>query len=221
MSSTPRGTTPYYFVPGALAPSRRWRRSGLLFVIFGAAQWINGARLGQVVAAGRLPVAVRAAAPVVPRRDPRERRRPVRPQGRPLVPLEHELVHLLRGDVLRRLLHARCGGSRTHSVPALGGLDNALLWPDFKAVWPTRRRPASPARRPASSSRSRRWRRSGCRRSTPRCCCRSGVTVTIAHHALRANHRAADDPLDVAHGAAGRHLPRACRPTNTTTPTPS
>ena len=29
---------------------------------------------------------------------------------------------------------------RSHSVPALGGLDNALLWPDFKAVWPTRRR---------------------------------------------------------------------------------
>ena len=29
---------------------------------------------------------------------------------------------------------------RSHSVPALGGLENALLWPDFKAVWPTRRR---------------------------------------------------------------------------------
>jgi len=27
--------------------------------------------------------------------------------------------------------------ARTHSVPALGSLDNALLWPDFNAVWPT------------------------------------------------------------------------------------
>src|SRR2546427_2075095 len=26
---------------------------------------------------------------------------------------------------------------RSHSVPALGSLDNALLWPDFKAVWPS------------------------------------------------------------------------------------
>src|SRR5256885_9299254 len=27
--------------------------------------------------------------------------------------------------------------ARSHSVPALGSLDNALLWPDFKAVWPS------------------------------------------------------------------------------------
>ena len=27
--------------------------------------------------------------------------------------------------------------ARVHSVPALGSLDNALIWPDFKAVWPT------------------------------------------------------------------------------------
>jgi cytochrome c oxidase subunit 3 len=27
--------------------------------------------------------------------------------------------------------------ARSHSVPALGSLENALLWPDFKAVWPS------------------------------------------------------------------------------------
>src|SRR5690606_34770896 len=27
--------------------------------------------------------------------------------------------------------------ARAHSVPALGSLDNGLLWPDFKAVWPS------------------------------------------------------------------------------------
>ena len=27
--------------------------------------------------------------------------------------------------------------ARSHSVPALGSLDNALLWPDFKAGWPS------------------------------------------------------------------------------------
>jgi cytochrome c oxidase subunit 3 len=27
--------------------------------------------------------------------------------------------------------------ARSHSVPALGSLENSLLWPDFKAVWPS------------------------------------------------------------------------------------
>jgi hypothetical protein len=27
--------------------------------------------------------------------------------------------------------------ARAHSVPMLGSLENALLWPDFKAVWPS------------------------------------------------------------------------------------
>ncbi len=27
--------------------------------------------------------------------------------------------------------------ARSHSLPSLGSLENALLWPDFKAIWPT------------------------------------------------------------------------------------
>src|SRR5690348_13497685 len=27
--------------------------------------------------------------------------------------------------------------ARSHSVPSLGNLDNALLWPEFKAAWPS------------------------------------------------------------------------------------
>ncbi|MFX8102562.1 hypothetical protein ABTK91_19580, partial [Acinetobacter baumannii] len=27
--------------------------------------------------------------------------------------------------------------ARVFSVPSLGSLDNALLWPDFKAIWPS------------------------------------------------------------------------------------
>ena len=27
--------------------------------------------------------------------------------------------------------------ARLHTLPALGGLENAMLWPDFKAVWPS------------------------------------------------------------------------------------
>ena len=41
MSSTTHGTTPYYFVPGPSAYPVM-AATGLLFVILGAAQWING-----------------------------------------------------------------------------------------------------------------------------------------------------------------------------------
>ena len=91
---------------------------------------------------------------------------------------------------------------RSHSVPALGGLDNALLWPDFKAVWPSVApgATASPAGiiEPFQTM-------------TPfwlptintALLLSSGVTLTIAHHALRANHRGQDHPVDVDHRAAG------------------
>ena len=79
--------------------------------------------------------------------------------------------------------------TRMHALPNLGSLENAVLWPDFKAVWPSLAW-ASPARRPASSSRSRPWARGRSRPSTPLLLLSSGVTLTIAHHALIASHRA-------------------------------
>ena len=50
MSSTTHGTTPYYFVPG---PSGYpvMASLGLLFVIFGATQWINSHEWGAYVLA--------------------------------------------------------------------------------------------------------------------------------------------------------------------------
>ena len=59
--------------------------------------------------------------------------------------------------------------ARAHSVPALGSLDNAILWPDFKAVWPSVAAGAtgSPA---GIVEPSRRWGLSGCPPSTRRCC---------------------------------------------------
>jgi cytochrome c oxidase subunit 3 len=79
--------------------------------------------------------------------------------------------------------------ARAHSVPMLGSLDNALLWPDFKAVWPTVAAgvTASPAGiiEPFQTM-------------TPfwlptintALLLSSGVTLTVAHHALIANQRA-------------------------------
>jgi cytochrome c oxidase subunit 3 len=77
---------------------------------------------------------------------------------------------------------------RAHSVPALGGIDNALLWPDFKAVWPS----VSPGATASPGGIVEPF-----QTMTPfwlptintALLLSSGVTLTIAHHALRAGHR--------------------------------
>jgi len=81
----------------------------------------------------------------------RHRREPARrlqPAGGPLVPHGDDVVHLLRGDVLRASSArcsmracCRCRGSAARCQ----GVSNFILWPQFEAVWPTnagaRRRP--------------------------------------------------------------------------------
>jgi cytochrome c oxidase subunit 3 len=78
--------------------------------------------------------------------------------------------------------------ARAHSVPALGSLDNALLWPDFKAVWPSLAAgvTASPAGiiEPFTTM-GPFWLPT----INTALLLSSGVTLTIAHHALRENHR--------------------------------
>ena len=199
--------------------TRRWRRSACCFIIFGASQWVNGARLGRV---GRCSLGfvlwAFVLSAVVPRGDRRERRRPVQQAHRRLVPLEHELVHLLGGDVLRRLLRRAVLGPRCIALPTLGDLDNAILWPDFKAVWPS----AAPGYTGSPAGIVEPFATMGpwpIPTINTALLLTSGVTLTIAHHALIANHRAQDDRLDVDHGAA-RHRPSsASRPTSTSTPT--
>ena len=79
--------------------------------------------------------------------------------------------------------------ARGHSVPALGSLDNALLWPDFKAVWPSLAAAGATAS-PADivepfSTVGPFWLPT----INTALLLSSGVTLTIAHHALRENHR--------------------------------
>jgi len=76
-----------------------------------------------------------------------------------------------------------------HSVPMLGDLENAVLWPDFKAVWPSVAAGATAS--PAGTIEP-------FETMTPfwlptvntALLLSSGVTLTIAHHALLASDRA-------------------------------
>ena len=78
---------------------------------------------------------------------------------------------------------------RAHSVPALGGLENSLLWPDFKAAWPS----SAPGVTASPGGIVEPF-----QTMTPfwlptintALLLTSGVTLTIAHHALQAGNRA-------------------------------
>jgi cytochrome c oxidase subunit 3 len=77
---------------------------------------------------------------------------------------------------------------RSHSVPALGGIDNALLWPDFKAVWPS----VAPGATASPGGIVEPFQTMGpfwLPTINTALLLSSGVTLTIAHHALRAGHR--------------------------------
>ena len=186
MSAATHGATPYYFVPG---PSRHpvMASIGLLFVILGASQWINGAgwgawslTLGMLIWLGTLfqwfrdSIAESEGGMYGPRID---------------LSYRWSMSWFIFSEVMFfGAFFTALWWARSHSVPALGSLDNALLWPDFKAVWPSLAAgvTASPAGivEPFTTM-------------TPfwlptintALLLTSGVTLTIAHHALRENHR--------------------------------
>jgi cytochrome c oxidase subunit 3 len=79
--------------------------------------------------------------------------------------------------------------ARVFSVPSLGSLENALLWPDFKAVWPSTAAgfTAAPAGTVEAFSTMGPW---PIPTINTALLLTSGVTLTIAHHALIAGNRA-------------------------------
>jgi cytochrome c oxidase subunit 3 len=72
--------------------------------------------------------------------------------------------------------------ARSLSVPWLGELEQKLLWPDFQAQWPT----AGPGLADEHFTPIGAW---GLPAINTALLLTSGVTVTWAHHALKANHR--------------------------------
>jgi len=181
MSSTTHGGTPYYFVPG---PSRHpvMAAAGLFFVILGAGQWINGAAWGKysliLGLVWWLFVLYQWFRDAVTESEGGQ-------YGRKIdISYRWSMSWFIFSEVMFfGAFFTALWWARSHSVPALGSLDNSLLWPGFKAVWPSLAAgaTASPAGIVESFSTMGPWPiptiNTGLLLS-------SGVTLTIAHHAL-------------------------------------
>ncbi|WP_372526322.1 cytochrome c oxidase subunit 3 [Piscinibacter sp.] len=185
-AATQHGHTPYYFVP---APSRFpvMAALGLLLVIYGASRWINGAGWGAYsVAAGLLLWAFTL--------QQWFRQAISESEGglysdRIDVSFRWSMSWFIFSEVM--FFGAFFGAlfwARVHALPSLGSLDNALLWPDFKAIWPSVQAGAtgSPAGTVEPFTTMGPW---PIPTINTALLLSSGVTLTIAHHALIAGER--------------------------------
>jgi cytochrome c oxidase subunit III len=135
MSSQAHGTAPHYFVPN---PSRHpvMAALGLFFVILGAGQWVNGADwgkysliLGMVI---WLSVLFQWFSQAVSESEGGQ-------YGHKIdLSFRWSMSWFIFSEVMFfGAFFTALWWARMHSVPELGSLESALLWPDFKAVWPS------------------------------------------------------------------------------------
>lgn len=187
MSSSAHGGTPYYYVPG---PSRHpaFAAFGLFWVILGAGQWINGHDWGKYsLLFGLLwlfGVLFQWFRDAIGESEGGQ-------YGRKIdLSFRWSMSWFIFSEVMFfGAFFTALWWMRSHSVPSLGGLDNALLWPDFKAVWPSVApgATASPAGIVEPFQTMGPWPLPTINTAL---LLTSGVTLTIAHHALVAGNRA-------------------------------
>ena len=181
MSSTAHGAKPYYFVP---QPSRHpfMASLALFFVILGAGQWINGTDWGRYsLTFGMLflfYVLFQWFGEAVHESESGQ-------YGRKIdLSFRWSMSWFIFSEVMFfGAFFSALWWARSHSVPALGSLDNALLWPGFKAVWPSLAAgvTASPAGTiEPFTTMGPFWLPT----INTALLLSSGVTLTIAHHAL-------------------------------------
>jgi cytochrome c oxidase subunit 3 len=186
MSANTHGSTPYYYVP---APSRHPAMAalGLFFIILGAGQWVNDHDWGKYSLVLGLIIWL-------------------------------VTLYQWFGDAIDESLHGQYSEridrsfrwsmswfifsevmffgafigalwwARVHAVPMLGNELHSVLWPDFKAVWPSvaAGMTASPAGTiEPFQTMGPLWLPT----INTALLLTSGVTITIAHHALRENNR--------------------------------
>jgi cytochrome c oxidase subunit 3 len=185
--ATQTGVTPYYFVP---APSRHPAAAsfGLLFVIFGASQWINGYGWGMYL----VLLGLAAWAFVLQQwfRDAVSESEGGLYSQRIDSSFRWSMSWFIFSEVM--FFSAFFGALfylRAITMPALGSLENAVLWPDFKAVWPSSGAgfTGSPAQIIEPFATMGPW---PIPTINTLILLTSGVTLTIAHHALIAGQRA-------------------------------
>ncbi|MDT9001213.1 cytochrome c oxidase subunit 3 [Paucibacter sp. APW11] len=185
-AATTHGKTPYYFVPG---PSRHpvMAAIGLFFVILGAGQWINDHHWGMY----SLIFGLLWWAFVLKQwfGDAIRESEGGLYSDRIDLSFRWSMGWFIFSEVM--FFAAFFGAlywARQHSVPMLGSLDNALLWPDFKALWPSSAAgmTASPAGTVEPFQTMGPW---PIPTINTALLLTSGVTLTIAHHALIAGNR--------------------------------
>jgi len=186
-AATQHGQTPHYFIP---APSRFpvMAAAGLFFVIFGAGQWINGAGWGAYsVLFGLLLWAFTLYQWFGQAIQESE-------SGlygdRIDVSYRWSMSWFIFSEVM--FFGAFFGAlfwARVYAVPSLGSLENAVLWPDFKAVWPSVQAgfTASPAGTVEPFTTMGPWPLPTINTAL---LLSSGVSLTLAHHTLLAGQRA-------------------------------
>ena len=185
-AAIPKGHTPYYFVPG---PSRHPAMAafGLFFVILGAGQWVNGSDWAPYAVAFGLVWWL-----VVLKQwfsDAIHESQSGMYSDRIDVSFRWSMAWFIFSEVM--FFGAFFGAlywARVHSVPELGNMEHQLLWPDFKGLWPSVAAGATGA--PAGVVEPFRtmgpWPLPTINTGL---LLTSGVTLTIAHHALIANQR--------------------------------
>ena len=185
-STTQAGGTPHYFIP---APSQHpvMVSMGMLLVIFGASQWVNGHGYGGwVVLAGLVFWAF-----VMFRwfGDSIRESESGLYSDRIDVSYRWSMGWFIFSEVM--FFAAFFGAlywARVFSVPMLGDLNHQVLWPDFKAVWPS----AGPGFTASPAGTVEPFQTMGpfwLPTINTALLLTSGVTLTIAHHALLANQR--------------------------------
>jgi cytochrome c oxidase subunit 3 len=186
MSATTHGNTPYYYVPG-LSRHPAMAAFGLFFVILGAGQWINGVEWGKWSLAFGLAwwlvVLYQWFRDAVAESEGGLYSRKID------ISYRWSMSWFIFSEVMFfGAFFTALWWARSHSVPALGNLENSLIWPDFQAIWPSVQAGATAS--PAGIVEPFQtvgpfWLPT----INTALLLTSGLTLTIAHHALQDGNR--------------------------------